>query len=851
MEPSQFDPYLKWLGIRGPGRPPNHYRLLGLNLFESDPDVISHAADARIAHVRNFCTGPHRALAEKILEELKTAKSTLLDPAQKAAYDQQLQAELGTQTDPVLTGSSVGPPPLPRQNSAGPTGAWENPVEESPACLVPPTPPPARLRESRVFWFWSLVGLVLLLSVGAIGAYLAKRSDTSAEVAQTQESESSDNIPDQKETSAANPDQKPKANTLSASLEENRQKKSPEVPAEKVGSAGSTGSQASFGDEGLPSGSRAIAGAKSAPAGGSQDSAGNFVPKTADSPIHSEAPVQGGADTPTSDPTQEKEEKTAPSLGPGSQGPSSEKSQTQPGESPAGTEMPTGKEKSSLQAPDSPRHPVPSAEEQKRAEAMVRELFKKDLTEAKLPPQKLALAEKLFQEALSTQDDLGAAYVLFGMASGLAAAAGDLTTSIEMIDTAAERFQMNTLPMKLDLLNKALSALRTAPQPALLAYELADLALTVMDEAILADQIEQAEEAYKLASSIVKRSGDPDLIQEVLGRNHAIQVLRKHYEAFRAAQKQLADNPDDPAAHAVVGRWQCFFKGLWEKGLAHLARGQPAELATLAQNDLQSPQDPKDQFRLAERWLKYAESEAEEAKGHIQLRAAYWYRQALPELSGLEKISSERQLEKLPTTPPLFSPRQRGEVVPGNVALEIAGAQVVGTNTTGSRLIDGRLLESDLASAYPPATWTINLPKVYRLREIRLLLPENLRSRPRSYGYIIAVSRDGKRFVPVVDRSKGQWLGWQVIRFPARPVRAIQLMGFREPNDREFYAAELEAYCICPKYPPGTPSEAPPGVASEAPPVGPRKKERPGEENQPPGPREKKPRKKPPGKGAD
>ncbi len=35
-----FAPYHKWLGIPPADQPANHYRLLGLNLFESDPDVI-------------------------------------------------------------------------------------------------------------------------------------------------------------------------------------------------------------------------------------------------------------------------------------------------------------------------------------------------------------------------------------------------------------------------------------------------------------------------------------------------------------------------------------------------------------------------------------------------------------------------------------------------------------------------------------------------------------------------------------------------------------------------------------------------------------------------------------------
>ena len=45
-----FDPYHKWLAIPPEEQPPNHYRLLGVSPFESDPDVIENAADQRMAH---------------------------------------------------------------------------------------------------------------------------------------------------------------------------------------------------------------------------------------------------------------------------------------------------------------------------------------------------------------------------------------------------------------------------------------------------------------------------------------------------------------------------------------------------------------------------------------------------------------------------------------------------------------------------------------------------------------------------------------------------------------------------------------------------------------------------------
>ena len=65
--PKPFDPYHKWLGISREEQPPNHYRLLGIRLFEDDPDVIEHAADQRMDHLRKLQAGEHAKKVQQLL----------------------------------------------------------------------------------------------------------------------------------------------------------------------------------------------------------------------------------------------------------------------------------------------------------------------------------------------------------------------------------------------------------------------------------------------------------------------------------------------------------------------------------------------------------------------------------------------------------------------------------------------------------------------------------------------------------------------------------------------------------------------------------------------------------------
>jgi len=88
---ADFDPYLKWLGIRDPQRPVNFYRLLGLELFENDPEIIANAADRQMVHVRSYQGGPHGELSQQILSELAVGRRCLLTMNEKVVYDNQLR----------------------------------------------------------------------------------------------------------------------------------------------------------------------------------------------------------------------------------------------------------------------------------------------------------------------------------------------------------------------------------------------------------------------------------------------------------------------------------------------------------------------------------------------------------------------------------------------------------------------------------------------------------------------------------------------------------------------------------------------------------------------------------------
>ena len=155
-----FDPYHKWLGIPPSEQPPNHYRLLGVSLFEPDADVVANAADQRMSHVRTFQAGRHSDLSQKILNEIAGARVCLLNPARRAEYDRQLHEQLATQTDrPDAAAASAAVPPL--LAMAPPPLPWS---DDSPSTY--------RARPTKAAWR----GKVILAGVMAgcvVGLWLA------------------------------------------------------------------------------------------------------------------------------------------------------------------------------------------------------------------------------------------------------------------------------------------------------------------------------------------------------------------------------------------------------------------------------------------------------------------------------------------------------------------------------------------------------------------------------------------------------------------------------------------------------------------------------------------------------
>lgn len=117
------------------------------------------------------------------------------------------------------------------------------------------------------------------------------------------------------------------------------------------------------------------------------------------------------------------------------------------------------------------------------------------------------------------------------------------------------------------------------------------------------------------------------------------------FTADRAALEGDVEGDDLRAAHASVGRFLCELQGDWEEGLAHLALAGDVRVAAAVDLDLDEPDDGQACKLLADRWWECAQAARGWPRELYTLRALHWYREALPDLGGLDEIEALGRLD--------------------------------------------------------------------------------------------------------------------------------------------------------------------------------------------------------------
>ena len=286
------------------------------------------------------------------------------------------------------------------------------------------------------------------------------------------------------------------------------------------------------------------------------------------------------------------------------------------------------------------RLPIPAAEEQQKAEALVREVHKWGANEDLPPSRKAELAKRFVDEAAKTDDNPAARFVLLKMACELGVEVGDAELIAQSIDQMARHFEIDAASAKKTMLMRAAGS----PRNSAVARQVAEGCLRLMDRAVLADQFDAAMDYGQAAYTAAGSAKAPSLVNDVVDRGRRVLALKKEFERVGEAAKVLAASPDDAEANLACGRYACLVKGDWRRGLPVLAKGSDAELKAAAQRDLAGPATPAEQVAVADTWWNMADGKAGRAQHSLRDRAAWWYRKAQPQATGLDRTKATNRL---------------------------------------------------------------------------------------------------------------------------------------------------------------------------------------------------------------
>jgi hypothetical protein len=596
MMSETFDPYYKWLGIPPKDQPPNHYRLLGLELFEPDLDVIDSAAEQRMAHVRSVQAGKHAKDSQRLLNEIAAAKVCLLRSEKKNAYDNLLRQRLNAaaaKSSPQASGgkrslpvAAAAPAPLrvaQPLSASQPAPAANDPFDFASGSVQSTTRRSTSARNNR-----TTLLVAGITAVGIAGACIVVFAFYNADRS------SPNDVPVKVAGNLTEPTKSPASPSPAAAPA--RPKPSVAPPAVgKVSEANATSTS-----------SRTVVPASDESARSSED-------------LHS----------------------SVPTLSRQTDGPGTGTAVDSTGSNPLSVSpKPDTAEPAISQPALDNREAIPDDAALANAAKLIKQVYKDDFAKAKTSAQKETLAKSLLEKAMITQTDRVSQFALLQTARDMAAHGGDFGTAVLAIDELNTIFQIDGPNIKAAVLLKGAPSATSRFQRRLLAQKAAEAA----EEAFAKDDFTNAKKLALLVQGEAKAGGDNRLVKWAAARLTSIDAANQAIGPVNQAQSTLMKTPADPDANLIVGKYLCLVKGNWQAGLPKLALGGDPDLKRMAANELAIAVTPDDQRKLGDGWWNVADTLGGTEKKEIQARAAFWYKQAMPGLTGLDKDKIEKKI---------------------------------------------------------------------------------------------------------------------------------------------------------------------------------------------------------------
>jgi hypothetical protein len=567
----EIDVYYEWLGIKPEDQPPNHYQLLGVDLFESDENVLARAADERMVYVRTFATGRHSKRSQGLLNEIAAAKLCLLDEKRRNEYDETLKSPVEPPVDVEMVAEApdVAPPTPPPTPPVG-VAVVEAPSQTATVKVAPaagvssgaPSTGTYRRRKPKNNIGGIVAGAAIAVVLAIIVFAVLGGRDTKGPL------------------SGSDGSKKPGGSTSDGSA-------SPKTTTD---------------------GDFQLSPPTKKPRNGRQDNLPNR--RNSDDELFGRDPTEPIVDTDWPDPIV----------------------------------LPDPIDKKPLIEEPPEKQAVPSDAALGPVVARVEHFF--DIKGAATEQDKRALAQQLFETSLQSDAYLEQ-FVMLERARELAVAANDLKMAIESVNQQSKLFKVD----QLGLLGNVVSAIEYSDEQPKENAALALVGLRLIDSALAEDRYELAKEIATTVTRSARQSTLPDLPQQAQEVVRRIRLVQRPFEQLKPSLEALAADPDDEEANVSVGRFYCFVKGDWRKGLPHLAKGNHAQQKQLSEREIANGRLPEATAAIAQGWFELADDEEALLPASIAMQqenirrhSLSLYESALPRLPDSKKAQARSQV---------------------------------------------------------------------------------------------------------------------------------------------------------------------------------------------------------------
>jgi len=168
--------------------------------------------------------------------------------------------------------------------------------------------------------------------------------------------------------------------------------------------------------------------------------------------------------------------------------------------------------------------------------------------------------------------------------------------------------------------------------------------LALCDDAIANDDFSVAENASNTARSLAEALKDMALAGQVRDRQAQVTTLKAEFGRIQKSIETLKVNPDDPKANMAVGKYICFLKEQWRKGLPFLAKGNDPVLQTAAEADIAGSKDSQKWSTLGDGWWDQGVKLTGLSRRNVLHRSVGFYLRAVPSLDGIAKLRIEKRV---------------------------------------------------------------------------------------------------------------------------------------------------------------------------------------------------------------